>query len=82
MADLRMIFIAANGIDSAPELRCHDHDEWWADADAEDLPTVVRRATEHFRDEHRVHVADCLCQGAQVIDARCVPAIEWGAGRG
>ena len=75
MADLRMIYIAANPHDQAPELHCSDHPDWWTDADGTDLPTVIRHATDHFRDEHRVHVTDCMCRGTQVTDQRCIPHI-------
>ncbi len=77
MIDLRPFLIAANEVDDrAPELRCRDHDEWWADADAESLLTVIERAKEHIREAHRVHVADCMCQGAQVLDQRCIPQMS------
>lgn len=76
---LRSIIVVAgdHDNDNAPELRCHDHPDWWADADAESLPTVIQRATEHIREDHRVHVPDCMCSGTQVIDQRCIPRIGW-----
>jgi len=77
VADLASIYITADSQDNGAELGCTDHPEWWADADGTSLPDVIRSAIEHFRDEHRVHVDTCACQGTQVIDARCIPAIEW-----
>lgn len=70
---LTTVYIAASTLDGAPVLRCTDHDQWYADADAEDLPTVIRRGTEHIREMHRVHVADCMCRGTRIIDQRCIP---------
>lgn len=67
-----MIWITADPqTTDGAELRCHDHEEWWAPAE-EGLPTVIALAVAHFRDEHRVHVADCLCRD-RVTDGRCVP---------
>lgn len=74
---LDCFFIAGNvENNNAPELNCHDHDDWYADADAESLPTIMRRAVEHVREAHRVHVKDCACR-ARVTDMRCVPHIDW-----
>jgi hypothetical protein len=75
MPDLTMIYITADPQDGAAELRCTDHPEWWADADGTDLPSAVRTARGHFRDEHRAHVTDCMCSGTQVIDQRCIPDV-------
>lgn len=72
MADLSMIYITADVTDALAELRCSDHPEWWTDADGTSLPTAVRSAIDHFRDEHRVHVTDCLCRD-RVSDSRCIP---------
>ena len=67
-----MIWITADPqTTDGAELRCHDHEEWWAPAE-EVLPTVIALAVAHFRDEHRVHVADCMCRD-RVTDGRCVP---------
>lgn len=74
---LRSIIVVAGEHDYAPELSCSDHPDWWADADAENLPTVIQRAMEHIREDHRVHVADCMCSGTQVIDQRCIPHVDW-----
>lgn len=76
-----MIYITADPHDNGAELRCTDHPEWWSDADGTDLPTAVRNAGEHFRDEHREHVSDCVCRGTQAIDQRCIPS-EGGADHG
>lgn len=73
MAELAMVYITTDLQDNGAELRCTDHPDWWADADGTDLPSAIRRATDHFRDEHRVHVDGCMCRGAQVIDQRCIP---------
>ena len=75
VADLSMFLIAADPHGLAPTLYCDDHPDWWADADAERLPTVIERAVAHFRDEHRVHVADCMCRD-RVTDGRCVPHLS------
>jgi hypothetical protein len=79
MADLSSIFVAVDSDSGSATLRCVDHQEWWADADVADVPTVVSRATAHFRHDHRVHVPWCMCRDPRVIDSRCVPAIQWGA---
>jgi hypothetical protein len=70
-----MIYITATAdpTDNGAELRCTDHPKWWADADGTNLPDAIRSATDHFRDEHRVHVDACVCRGTQVIDQRCIP---------
>lgn len=74
---LDCFFIAGNAEnDNAPELNCHEHDDWYADADAESLPTIMRRAADHVREDHRVHVDGCACR-ERVIDMRCVPHIDW-----
>ncbi len=70
MVDLTTVYITN---DAGAELRCTDHPQWWADADGMDLPTATREAANHIREEHRVHVATCVCRGTQVIDLRCVP---------
>jgi hypothetical protein len=75
VADLSMFIVVAHPDDQAPLLRCDDHPDWWADADAERLPTVIERAVAHFRDEHRVHVADCVCRD-RVTDGRCLPHLN------
>jgi hypothetical protein len=72
MVDLGAIYATIDERGAA-ELRCQEHPQWWADADGTSLPDLVKAATDHFRDEHRVHVDDCLCQGTQVIDRRCIP---------
>jgi hypothetical protein len=71
--DLRPIHITSDPqTTDAAELRCHDHEEWWAVAE-DGLLTVVDRAAAHIRDAHRVHVTDCMCRGEHVIDQRCIP---------
>jgi hypothetical protein len=77
-----MIYITADPHGPSAELRCTDHPEWWADADGKDLPSAVRTANDHFRDEHRVHVAGCMCRGTQVMDQRCVPTTATQPGGG
>ncbi len=72
---LDLFIVVANEHDEAPELRCDDHPDWWADADAERLPTVIRRAVEHLRDAHRTHVDKCACR-ERVSDSRCMPRID------
>lgn len=41
-----------DGQDSAV-LRCGIHPDWEVDVDGTDLPSVIRRAENHVRDEHR-----------------------------
>ena len=73
-SDLSMFHVVANTHDSAPELNCSDHPDWWADADGTNLPDVIKAAVDHFRDEHRVHVDRCMCAD-RVIDQRCIPQL-------
>lgn len=81
MTDLSSIYVAVERGFTEPALRCKDHDEWWAGAD-DDLPTIIGRAVDHFRDVHRVHVPGCLCAD-RVTDGRCVqPIALFGTGGG
>lgn len=73
MIDLTPIYVTADTQDAGAGLRCTDHPEWWTDADGTAIPTVIRKATDHIRDDHRTHVVRCMCQGTRVIDQRCVP---------
>jgi hypothetical protein len=77
VSPLRLIFIAGNAENNnAPELNCHDHPDWYADADAENLATCLDRAIEHLREDHRSHVANCSC-ASRVTDLRCLPGIRF-----
>lgn len=74
MSALGLIYTTSDG--EAAEIRCHEHPEWWADADGTDLPGLIKAAVQHLRDDHRKHKRDCLCAD-RVIDQRCVPRIDW-----
>jgi hypothetical protein len=73
---LRSIIVVADPHCDAPTLACHDHPEWWADTDAENVVTVLQRAVEHLREDHRKHVDNCMCRD-RVTDQRCLPRIDW-----
>jgi hypothetical protein len=81
MANLSEIYVTADRNDYGAELRCTEHAEWWADADGTALPDAIRSAVEHYREEHRIHVADCMC-AERVIDTRCLQPIAYFGGSG
>lgn len=72
MSALECIFLAAVPTECV-ELNCTEHKDWYADVTGADLPTTVRKAMDHIREDHRVHVAGCACRGNQVFDTRCIP---------
>ncbi len=53
LSDLESIYITSDPNDGTAELRCHDHPDWWSDADGTDLPSAVRKASDHWTDEHQ-----------------------------
>jgi hypothetical protein len=50
--DLSRIYLTADRIDGAAELRCEVHLDWSADVDGAAVPTAVARATGHAREAH------------------------------
>ena len=74
MKSIGMITVGLYRGGDTPELVCPEHPEWYAEIDGLGLALIVRIAEEHLRQDHRVHVPQCLCREPRVADGRCFPA--------